>query len=168
MQLLSVIIEYFTHDEIKEYYANLNPIIESYLKSDQPSLKKISIVTVNKLSLTPKAVSVLSKYNQLIPLVLNALDLNDEDLIHKVFETFNEFIDYKKVIKPHLEMIMEAALNIVKNPEHERNLREVTLFFLELIAEKYSRILIKKHGSAFLAQVFEAGFLVASEDPENW
>ena len=34
MQLLSVIIEYFTHDEIKEYYANLNPIIESYLKSD--------------------------------------------------------------------------------------------------------------------------------------
>ena len=39
---------------------------------------------------------------------------------------------------------------------------------LELIAEKYSRILIKKHGSAFLAQVFEAGFLVASEDPENW
>ena len=112
--------------------------------------------------------SVLSKYNNLIPLVLNALDLNDEDLIHKVFETFNEFIDYKKVIKPHLELIMTAALNIVKNPEHERNLREVTLFFLELIAEKYSRILIKKHGSAFLAQVFEAGFLVASEDPENW
>jgi hypothetical protein len=34
MYLLSVIIEYFTHDEIKEYYANLNPIIESYLQSD--------------------------------------------------------------------------------------------------------------------------------------
>jgi len=34
MQLLSVIIEYFTHDEIKEYYSALNPIIESYLQSD--------------------------------------------------------------------------------------------------------------------------------------
>ena len=113
-------------------------------------MKKISIVTVNQLSLTPKAVSVLSKYNNLIPLVLNALDLNDEDLIHKVFETFNEFIDYKKVIKPHLELIMTAALNIVKNPDHEKNLREVTLLFLELISEKYARIMIKKHGSGFL------------------
>ena len=34
MYLLSVIIEYFTHDEIKEYYSALNPIIESYLQSD--------------------------------------------------------------------------------------------------------------------------------------
>jgi len=113
---------------------------------------------VNQLSLTPKAVSVLSKYNNLIPLVLNALDLKDEDLIHKVFETFNEFIDYKKVIKPHLNMIMEAALNIVKNPEHEKNLREVTLLFLELISEKYARILIKKHGPEFIKQIFDAGF----------
>jgi hypothetical protein len=106
MYLLSVIIEYFTHDEINEYYSQLNPIIESYLQSDQPTLKKLSIVTVNQLSLTPKAVSVLSKYKNLIPLVLSALDLNDEDLIHKVFETFNEFIDFKSVIKPHLEKII--------------------------------------------------------------
>lgn len=56
--------------------------------------------------MTPKAVSVLSKYKNLIPLVLGALDLKDEDLIHKVFETFNEFIDYKTVIKPHLEKII--------------------------------------------------------------
>lgn len=102
--------------------------------------------------------SVLSKYNNLIPLVLNALDLSDEDLIHKVFETFNEFIDYKNVIKPHLTMIMEAALNIVKNSDHEKNLREVTLLFLELISEKYARILIKKHGSDFLKQIFDTGF----------
>ena len=121
-------------------------------------MKRISIVTVNQLSLTPKAVSVLSKYNNLIPLVLNALDLSDEDLIHKVFETFNEFIDYKNVIKPHLTMIMEAALNIVKNSDHEKNLREVTLLFLELISEKYARILIKKHGSDFLKQIFDTGF----------
>ena len=29
--LLSVIIEYFDLDLVKEYYANLNPIIENYL-----------------------------------------------------------------------------------------------------------------------------------------
>lgn len=34
MFLLSVIIEYFTHDEIKEYYSTLNPVIEGYLQSD--------------------------------------------------------------------------------------------------------------------------------------
>ena len=79
-----------------------------------------------------------------------AIEFAKQHAIHKVFETFNEFIDYKKVIKPHLEMIMEAALNIVKNPDHERNLREVTLLFLELISEKYARIMIKKHGSGFL------------------
>jgi len=31
MILLSVIIEYFTHDEIQTYYEQLNPIIEGYL-----------------------------------------------------------------------------------------------------------------------------------------
>ena len=60
MLLLSVIIEYFTHDEIKNYYAQLNPVIEAYLQSAEPSLKRLSIETVNKLSLTPKAVTVLS------------------------------------------------------------------------------------------------------------
>lgn len=49
---------------------------------------------------------------------------------------------------------MTAAINIVKNADHEKNLREVTLLFLELISEKYARILIKKHGSEFLAQIF--------------
>ena len=56
MILLSVIIEYFTHDEIKNYYDGLNPIIENYLKSDVPSLRNLSIETVNKLACTPKAV----------------------------------------------------------------------------------------------------------------
>lgn len=34
MILLSVIIEYFGHDEIQQYYDGLNPIIEQYLQSD--------------------------------------------------------------------------------------------------------------------------------------
>ena len=56
MILLSVIIEYFTLDEIKTYYDQLNPIIEGYLQSDVPSLKKLSIDTVNALAMTPKAI----------------------------------------------------------------------------------------------------------------
>ena len=168
MLLLSVIIEYFTHDEIKNYYAQLNPIIEAYLGSNEPALKRLSIETVNKLSSTPKAVSVLSQYKNLIPLVLQALDLNDEDLIRTVFETFNEFVEYKKVIRPHLELIIKAALTIVRNPDHADNLREVTLLFLELIAEKYARVMLKNHGVGFISEIMAAGFSIASEDPSTW
>ena len=50
MMLLSVIIEYFSINEINEYYAQLNPIIESYLQSSVPSLKRLAIETVNNLS----------------------------------------------------------------------------------------------------------------------
>ena len=100
--------------------------------------------------------------------MLNALDLSDEDLIRKVFETFNEFIEYRKVIRPHLELIIKAALTIVKNPDHANNLREVTLLFLELISEKYARVLLKNHGAGFIAEIFEAGFAIAAEDPTTW
>lgn len=101
-------------------------------------------------------------------MVLNALDLSDEDLIRKVFETFNEFIEFKKVIRPHLELIIKAALNIVRNPDHANNLREVTLLFLELISEKYARIMLKNHGLPFVAEIFDAGFAIAAEDPTIW
>ena len=79
MILLSVIIEYFGDTEIQDYYGQLNPIIVGYLKSEVPSLKSLSIDTVNKLAQTPKAVQVLSNYSELIPLVLAALDQNNED-----------------------------------------------------------------------------------------
>ena len=93
----------------------MNPIIEQYLASDIPSLKKLSIQTVNALATTPKAISTLKKYSNLIPLVCNALNVEDEDLIHKVFETFNEFVEIKKVLGPHLPMIIEKALLISQN-----------------------------------------------------
>ena len=48
--LLSVIIEYFSHDEIQAYYDQLNPIIEGYLQSGVPSLQTLSILCVNGLS----------------------------------------------------------------------------------------------------------------------
>lgn len=70
MILLSVIIEYFSVDEIKAYYDTLNKIIESHLQSEHPSLKTLAIETVNKIAQTPKAVKILKKYKNLIPLVL--------------------------------------------------------------------------------------------------
>ena len=70
MVLLSVIIEYFSVDEIRTYYDALNKIIEGYLQSQYPSLKTLAIETVNKIAQTPKAVKILKKYNNLIPLVL--------------------------------------------------------------------------------------------------
>lgn len=128
------------------------------MASDVPSLKKLSIETVNALATTPKAISTLKKYSNLIPLVCNALDLENEDLIHKVFETFNEFVEIKKVLGPHLPMIIEKALLISCNLDYGVNVREVTLLFLELIAEKYARVLIKKHGLTFIDGIVEKGF----------
>jgi len=121
---------------------------------------------VNGLSQIPKAVSVLKKYNKLIPLTLEALDMNNEDLINKVFETFNEFVEIKKVLGPYLPMIIEKALIISAIPDCGDNLREVTMLFLELIADKYARVLIKNHGMNFVDKIFDVGFKIASEDPE--
>ena len=74
--LLSVIIEYFSVNEINTYYENLNSIIEDYLQSDIPSLKRLAVLTVNNLTQTGSAIKVLKKYPKLIPLVLRAIDLN--------------------------------------------------------------------------------------------
>lgn len=131
-------------------------------------MKSLSIDTVNKLAQTPKAVTVLSKYTNLIPLVLGALDQNNEDQIHKVFETFNEFVEVKKVLRPFLTNIIEVALKIAANEDFGTNLREVTLLFLELISERYARILIKNHGVGFVDGIFAVGFKIASEDPEKY
>jgi len=50
MMLLSVIIEYFSVNEINTYYDSLNMIIEQYLRSEHVSLKRLAIETVNNLS----------------------------------------------------------------------------------------------------------------------
>ena len=63
-------------------------------------------------------------------------------------------------------MIIEKALLIAANKDYGVNLREVTLLFLELISEKYVRVLMKNHGMAFIDKVIEVGFNIASEDPE--
>lgn len=81
MVLLSVIMEYFTVNEFNTYYEQLNVIIENYLKSDTPSLKTLAIEAVNNMAQSPSSIKILKKYTSLVPLVLNAIDLNQEDLI---------------------------------------------------------------------------------------
>ena len=167
MVLLSVIVEYFTNEIIEQYYSQLNPIIEDYLRSDQPGLKKLSVETVNKLATTSDAVKVLKKYNTLIPLVVNALDGDaDEELTAKVFETFNEFVDYKKVLGPSLLAIIEKAMVIAANQDLGNNLRGETMYFLGSITGPYSKSLIKQHGLGFVSKLLENAMKIASEDPE--
>ena len=81
MMLLSVMIEYFSANDITTYYAQLNPIIEQYLQSNHTSLKRLAVITVNNLTQTEDAIKVLKQYPDLIPLVLNAIDIEQEDLI---------------------------------------------------------------------------------------
>lgn len=83
-----------------------------------------------------------------------------------MFETFNEFVEMKKVLGPHLPKIVEKALIISASSDYSTNVREVTLLFLELIAEKYARILIKNHGMNFVSAIVAEGFKIASEDPD--
>lgn len=81
MMLLSVMIEYFSASDVSTYYAQLNPIIKQYLQSNHTSLKRLAVVTVNNLTQTGHALKVLKQYPDLIPLVLNAIDISQEDLI---------------------------------------------------------------------------------------
>ena len=61
-------------------------------------MKRLAVLTVNNLTQTGSAIKVLKKYPKLIPLVLRAIDINQEDLIQKIFETLTDFIETKKVM----------------------------------------------------------------------
>lgn len=123
---------------------------------------------MNKIAQTPKAIKILRKYKNLIPLVLNALQLDQEDMIQKVFETFNEFVEIKKVLAPHLPLLIEAAIKISLNTDFSVNLREITMLFLEQIAENYSKYLLKKAGVPIIEKIIDAAFKIASEDEEDY
>ena len=167
MLLLSVMIEYFSASDIATYYDQLNPIIESYLKSDQASLKRLAVVTVNNLTQTGHAIKVLKKYPELIPLVLNAIDIEQEDLITTIFETLTDFFETKKVLRPHLPLLGEAAINISLNLDLQANVRQTTLFFLEEIGETFGRALAKKN-IEMIRKIVDCGFKVACEDTEEY
>ena len=63
--------------------------------------------------------------------MFRALNFDQEDMILKVFEMLNEFIDLKKVMRPHLPLLIDAALKISLNQDFGLNLRELTMLFLE-------------------------------------
>jgi hypothetical protein len=128
----------------------------------------LAIETVNKIAQTPKAIKILRKYKNLIPLVLRALQADQEDMIQKVFEMLNEFVEIKKVLAPHLLLLIDAALKISLNKEFSVNLREVTMLFLEQIADNYSKYLVKKAGTHVIDKIIEAGFTIASESEEDY
>ena len=84
-------------------------------------------------------------------------------MIQKVFEMLNEFAEVKKVLAPHLPLLIDAALKISKNSEFSLNLREITMLFLEQVADNYSRFLIKKGKTDLIEQIIGTGFVIASE-----
>jgi len=53
----------------------------------------------------------------LIPLILSALDQDDEDSILSVFSTFNTLVELKGVLNPHLETVTMASLKLAEAPE---------------------------------------------------
>ena len=64
-------------------------------------------------------------------------------------------------------MLIEVALKVSSNSNYSLNLREITLLFLELVAEKYGRIMIKKSGGlGIIEKIIETGFIIASESEE--
>jgi len=166
MLLLSVIIEYFSVNEVRQYYEALNKIIETHLQSDHSSLKTLAVETVTQFVSSIKNVKILRKYSNLIPLVLRALDEDNEELIQKVFDTFNEFVEIKKVLKPHLSVLVHGALQVASNSRYNLNLREVTMLFLEMIADNYSGHLTRN--KALLEDIIKHIFRIASEDEEEY
>jgi hypothetical protein len=89
-------------------------------------------------------------------------------MIYRVFETLTDFVEFKKVLSPHLPTVIDAALRISSTNGFSLNLREITMHFLEQIAENYSRYLVKKAGVAFIDNIIDTGFAIASESEEDY
>lgn len=62
-----------------------------------------------------------------------------------------------------MPLLIDAALKISANTSFSLNLREITMLFLEQIAENYSKYLIKKNGVHVIDKIIETGFIIASE-----
>jgi hypothetical protein len=77
-----------------------------------------------------------------------------------------DIIPVKKLIRPHLPLLIEGALNISCNVELTDNLREVTIAFLDQLSDTFGKFIAKKH-SELLEKMIKAGFTIASEDNED-
>ena len=103
----------------------------------------------------------------MIPLVLKALDISQEDLIKKIFETMTDFLGEKRVLQPHLKLLVEAAINISLMTDLQFNVREVAIYFLEQVGDTFSKQLVKKHPD-LIRDIVVAGFKMACEDDEEY
>ena len=84
-----------------------------------------------------------------------------------MFETLNEFVEIKKVLAPHLPILIDAALKISVTSTFQLNLREITMLFMEQIAENYSRYLVKKAGLHIIERIINTAFAIAAEAGED-
>ena len=55
-------------------------------------------------------------------------------------------------------MLIEAALQISVKTEYSLNLREITMLFMEQIAENYSKYLVKKGGTDIIDKIMNVSF----------
>lgn len=133
-----------------------------------PSLKRLAVQTVNQLSQTGQAIKILKKYSNLIPLVLNALSFDDEEMIQQVFETLTDFLEAKKVMQPHLEIIVTAAIAVSKNTNLSFNVRETAIYFLENLGDSFGKFMAKKHMTQTINNIIETGFIISAENTDEF
>ena len=87
---------------------------------------------------------MLKQYPDLIPLVLNAIDIEQEDLITTIFETLTDFFETPKVLRTHLGILIDASTSLSSNAELPLNVRSTTIYFLEQLGDTFSKFLVKK------------------------
>ena len=77
-------------------------------------------------------------------------------------------VEIKRVLSPHLGLLIDAALKISVQRDYSLNLREITLLFLELVAENYSKQLVKKVGVNMVEKIIQTGLIIASENEADY
>ena len=88
-------------------------------------------------------------------------------MIQTIFETLTDFFETPKVLRQHLPILSEAAINISLNTDMQINVRSTTIFFLEQIGDTFGRSLAKKNVE-LLRKIIECGFRIACEDTEEY
>jgi len=79
-----------------------------------------------------------------------------------------DFIETKKVMQPHLPLLIEAAVNISLNTDISFNVREVTIHFLEEIGDTFGKYMVKKQMMTLIQKVVDCGFRIAAESTEEY
>lgn len=157
--LLSVTIEYLSRDEIKTLYDRIHDMMVVSLESGQESLVELAITSIMNLATSTQNLKVLKKFQELLPLILQSMDGNNEDILGKLFDTFIELVDLKGLLDPYFEDLLKGALEIAQNEEMQQDLRMKCLFFIEMAPMHHSKIF--KKSLPLLEGVIEALFQIS-------